>query len=137
MSVKFASPDEQFGDIASPTLRDLMDINWSSEYSLLLFLSNFVVRPMFFDFGHLYCIGREDDVIGSLNSTPVRSRNLADFGRYLVEEVETRAIRRIEKGWFVIGIRLILSTSLFCIVMFYHQFLFNYVCFLCLQAFVK
>ena len=53
-------------------------------------------------FGHLRCVGQDDDVVANMQSTPVSSRNLADFGRYLVEKVETRAIRSIETGWLVI-----------------------------------
>ena len=68
VSVKIASPVEWFGDVPSPTLHVFMDTNWRSEFSLLLFLSNFVVRPTFFDFGHLYCLGQEDDVTGNVHS---------------------------------------------------------------------
>ena len=58
---------------------------------------------MFSNFGHLYCVGQDDDVIANVQSTPVSSRNPADFERYLVAEVETRDIRSIETGWCITG----------------------------------
>ena len=102
VSVKIASSVEQFGDIPSPTFRDLMHKNWSSECSLLLSLSNLSFVWSFSLLWAFVCVGQDDDVVANMQSSSVSSRNLADFGRHLVEEVETRAIRSIETGWFVI-----------------------------------